>query len=530
MTRVLALCFLMMLQSPAGRGTIEGKVTIDGTDTPIPNAVVTLVTPGATARNPEAITDGSGRFSFHDLQAGSYFLVSRAEGYTRPYRSASTKDVTVKGDGPPANGDMTLARTASIRGRVTRGNQAPVASVAVAAIPALYVGSQQIWLSASSAYGSRGALTNSEGEYEIVDLPPMEYFIVAARPGTSWRPYGTYYPSSIHPSDAKSIIVKSGGEAVADIEWQDVPRYKVSGTVLPELSHDATTPLAALYIIYRDTRVRDDVPPDDIPSPSRISTGVPQTETNMPATFRGGQFEIRDVRPGSYDVIAVVGSGETRFSGSATVEVIDRDIEGVVVGTHPGVTVKANVPFSIMPIGTTPYLGSSMKMVDNYAEVGGQAVYSIRNVPEGTYAVLALGGVATDVQQNGRSIYDTGLVIGAAAPAPLEILTARVPGSLHGVVQSADRRAARYAWISLVPSPPHRTNPALYKTVRADANGRFEMTGLVPGDYKVFAFDEIPYNAAANPLFISRFESFGIGIRIGEGQNSQLSPPLVSMP
>lgn len=94
-------------------------------------------------------------------------------------------------------------------------------------------------------------------------------------------------------------------------------------------------------------------------------------------------------------------------------------------------------------------------------------------------------------------------------PAPLEIVISRSPGAVRGVVQSADPRAAQYAWVSVVPSAPHRDNLNLYKGVRADAQGRFSIAGIVPGQYKLFAFDGVPYFAGANPGFISRYEIFG---------------------
>jgi hypothetical protein len=532
---LISLLLFVGFQAPIGIGSVEGTVTLDGTATPIANVNVTLNDPTRAIREVQATTDEAGRFAFRNLAAGSYYLTTGAPGYVRPYNSASTKAIRVTADGV-TNGDLTLARTASIKGRVQRRDGSPVANAAVLAIPTTYVGNQA-WLGTSSTYGAPGARTNAQGEYEILNVNPMEYYVVAGEARAGWRPDGTYYPNAIHPSDAKSVIATTGASLVVDIEYQDVLRYKVSGKVLPELPPGVTSQVIALYLVHKDTRVRDDVPPNDISSPSRISSGVFQPDTNAITTFQNGlQFEMRDVRPGSYDLIAVMSAERVQggvqsypYMGYATVDVRNSDIDNVSVIVRPGVIVSGNAPFMLRPIGTTPHAGNLNRFADGISETRTAITYSMPNVPPGTYAVAVDREVVSDIRQNGQSIFDTGLVVGTSEPAPLDIIISRSPGSVRGMGQGPNSHTTQYAWVSVVPSPPHRENLILYRGVRADAQGRFNLPGITPGEYKIFTFCEIPYFAGTHPGFVSRYESFGVPITIKEGENLAVNPSVIPL-
>jgi 3D (Asp-Asp-Asp) domain-containing protein len=66
--------------------------------------------------------------------------------------------------------------------------------------------------------------------------------------------------------------------------------------------------------------------------------------------------------------------------------------------------------------------------------------------------------------------------------------------------------------------------------VRADSEGRFTIPSVVPGEYKVFVFDEIAYGAAVNPHFISRFESSGVPVTVKGGETVSVDPQIIPVP
>jgi hypothetical protein len=50
-----------------------------------------------------------------------------------------------------------------------------------------------------------------------------------------------------------------------------------------------------------------------------------------------------------------------------------------------------------------------------------------------------------------------------------------------------------------------------------DQSGRFSMKGIVPGDYKIFAFEELERGASLNPEFLQPFEDRSRTVHLREG-------------
>jgi hypothetical protein len=70
----------------------------------------------------------------------------------------------------------------------------------------------------------------------------------------------------------------------------------------------------------------------------------------------------------------------------------------------------------------------------------------------------------------------------------------------------------------------------LFKTTTADTMGHFSITGIAPGEYKLFAWEQIEESAYQDPEFLKPYESQGQAITIREGsrENAQLKVISVS--
>ena len=66
----------------------------------------------------------------------------------------------------------------------------------------------------------------------------------------------------------------------------------------------------------------------------------------------------------------------------------------------------------------------------------------------------------------------------------------------------------------LVPPASRRKNSLLYKTAVANEDGRFTMTGIAPGPYKIFAWESIPATAWLNADYISKYEELGRSLTV----------------
>ena len=66
----------------------------------------------------------------------------------------------------------------------------------------------------------------------------------------------------------------------------------------------------------------------------------------------------------------------------------------------------------------------------------------------------------------------------------------------------------------------------MYKTTSTDAEGRFEVKSLPPGDYKIFALEGFEKDAWFDPEFFKPYEERGLTIKVGEGRVFTLETPL----
>ena len=296
-------------------------------------------------------------------------------------------------------------------------------------------------------------------------------------------------------------------------------------------------------------------------------TGLPDTNAGVVTANADGTFEIRGVLPGSYDLIARLPSatgwgpqnGPDRAQspwafGRATVDVVAANVENVAISVHQGVDLKGRltVDGKTMPAAVKVMLQADdnalaytgfFQTIGNWAPfIESDGSFLMPMIPEGHYRVrvgltngptrvptpnaqgqlpptpmpVSANAYVADVTQGGRSVYDSGLIVTAEAPAPLEVVIRTDSGTVSGVVTGMDGKPVPYTAVVLVPDT-RRQNPNLYKTATSDLQGHFSMTRVAPGSYKAFAWMSLAAGAYENADFMSRYESRGIPVRVTNG-------------
>src|SRR6185295_15536122 len=90
---------------------------------------------------------------------------------------------------------------------------------------------------------------------------------------------------------------------------------------------------------------------------------------------------------------------------------------------------------------------------------------------------------------------------------PVEITLSSGAGKVEGSVENAIGGIPPRADVVLVPSIQRRKNIMYYDRATIDAKGRFSFSAIAPGEYKVFAFEQLADDAELNPQFLSRYET-----------------------
>ena len=83
----------------------------------------------------------------------------------------------------------------------------------------------------------------------------------------------------------------------------------------------------------------------------------------------------------------------------------------------------------------------------------------------------------------------------------------------------------------LVPQEKERRDrESFYMTAISDHAGHFTFKSLVPGDYKVFSWEDVPYGSWMDPDFLAPHESRGESVTIREGSPQSIQVTLITDP
>ena len=509
---------------PREKCAIAGTVVDAVTEQPLKGAEVRLRGIPAALQSAfpstSASTDASGRFVFEGLAAGRYFLLASHDGYVNNNRANADLrgKLLLLAPGQHVNDLVVrLLPNGTIAGHITNEMGKPLRGVSVEAMESSYPRGRRELHSVASAP------TNDAGEYRIGALVPGKYFVRAkppaslkAKPGSDKAYVPLYYPSANDQSRSVALVLRAG-EDLAGIDMNLAPVHTV-------------------YIQGRVINARTSLPSKEgsvtllsDQGETIFSTGSPSQNLYLGAQ---GTFEFQGVPPGSYVVVAERPSSPREpkpMWGRTAIEVGDANIEHVDVVVSPGVDVSGRVRvegktaadisalIGILELQEASALASITPDIDN-ASVKPDGTFIFREIPEGSYRInfqpipagfyLKSSGAA--------DVLETGITVGRGnSPPALELVLSPGAGRIDGSVESGDQSFPG-ALVVLVPEGKQRTQPNYYRQTAGDQMGRFAMRNVVPGDYTLFAWEQIERGAYFDPGFLGQYEDRGKAVHVEE--------------
>jgi len=522
--------------------TLEGVVRNAVTGEPLKKANITLMKmdprnpgfPSTTSTNPE------GKFAMKAIEPGQYRLSVERAGFVRTeYGSrpgvswgGGTTLTLAKGQ-KMGNVDFNMSPHGVITGRVLDEDGDPVMGAQVQLLRQRFFQGKKQMMPLNSAG------TNDLGEYRIFGIAPGKYYLSVTSRNTN--PYGgvdrsanaqpdegyapTYYPGTPDLAGAAPINVTLGRAIQGvDATLRRTRTYRVKGIVAgaPRVGNRG----GMLTIRSKDA--------------GAMMYGF---DRNM-GNFRGpdGEFELRDVRPGSYVVEAIYSDGPNQMMvGRTSVEVSDRDLENVTVHLGGGIEVRGNIRvdgqaqlnLAELRVFLEPKSRGFMTG-NNVARANEEGAFTIARAMPDFYYVRVHGAppeyylksvrlADTDVLEHGIDLEKTSSASG------LDIVMSAGAATVEGSVADEKGNPVKGAAVILQPKDAKPSMLSLLqKYVTSDQNGQFKIPGITPGAYRLISFAEVDLMEAQDPELFEQHASKAVTLDLKE--NAVEAKPLKAIP
>lgn len=483
------------------RGEIRGVVREPGLGgAPIAEAEITIDDYGPTQprfmpsppqRSFKTVTSATGSFAFAVDHAGYFGVHAKKDGFreagTTP--SAATRvHFTLSEAAPNREVTLFLSRPASVTGTVVDAETGkPLPDVKIAGGPVMYFAGRRILMQSSASTGADGRFTinGNPGDYvvQVGGQTPLkervrQSFTDEEAAGTDEDFERSFWPGGFGEEAASPLPVGSGATVdLGRIRVKKAPYYRARLRI-PKSNCNPGDALTVFLVT---------------PIP-QFGTNTVSLSENVPC---GIDLLVTGFAPGSYQL--VLGT-RTAPRGTAGVPVVitNRNVEATVTLSR-GMTVEGRIvsepggaPVDLTrisvwldPIGRIRY-GDSFRPATPAAD----GAFRAENVPEAPHRVNVTGvppsHYVKEIRHNGAVANGPVELDRPAVAHQLTIVLDDKPASILGTTKDGDRPVAQA--VVLAAKWPLPVND-IFVPLRAvaDDQGRFQLTGLAPGEYRIVA-------------------------------------------
>lgn len=468
-------------------------------------------------------TDQEGRFAFEELKPGDVAMFATKSGYfhSGPSWLRAARSVTLE-PGATRAVDVELSRGGVISGLVYTPKGRPFVGAQVT-LWRVEADAGTVRLARETQLGGTRGETNDLGEFRLFWLQPGSYYLrVTVLEGVSPKVRGgapglltAYYPGTVDPTRANPIDVVAGEETrVRTLTLVRQTIATVRGHVEFDPSAGDGGRLNNLLVRRRDNL-------------------HPEIESDSYAVPEPGAFELRDVVPGEYEIIARGENAEGPLVGYALVRAGFSDIDDLVVLMDRGIVLEGSVSVAgelAPPEGLRVVVSGLEHKSVALVEPGG--AFEVAGLVPGAYRLgiepLLAGFYVEDIRLGSQSALE-GFELDRTPPA-LEVVLGNNGGTIVGSVATGGAlENARYT-VVLIPDRERRGIHEHYRSVTTDSDGRFEVSSIAPGDYRILTWDSVHSIPYLDVESMRPFEELGLAVSVAPESIQELYLSLATGP
>ncbi len=478
-------------------------------------------------------TDTDGRYRFTALPAGSFRIrgekagfVPRIEDVRRAFEPAAAFDVNA---GQSVTVDLPMQPSAALEGRILKDNGDPAVNIVVSAVRMAYDEDGR------RPAAVRQARTDDLGRFRVHTLPPGEYQVDAApdpldaaqqvqTPGPRLpSPSRTYYPGTPRLDEARAVAVTEGQTASnLDFTLTSVTTSSIRGKVVTSDGTPAKGPAVRLQRV-----------------------GGPVGEVRCSTLIEANDFFCLNVPPGDYWLTGVARSApgaEQEFSVTRfTVE--GQDLTNVALATAKQPRVSGRVEGLANPSGLQVVAYDTAFAWPALPGDGPQK-WVAPVAADGTFTFAALPGprllrvdklpagvAVTSIFIGETPVTDTPVEVKAAdTPSSVRVVLTSETATIHGVVRDAAGKPVAGARVVVFGGDETAwgARSRVVKAVESGADGRYEVAGLLVGDYSIIALTFLENLAWSDAAVLRRLKTDALTLHVGAA--GTYTVPLVVKP
>ena len=489
---VIGLVGLAWAQDPL---VVEGTVVHALSGAPLRTVSVQIYGPAMPTA--VVVTDATGKFRFVGIKPGRYQLRAERIGFFADGAADPAVELTA-GSGARVS-PILLWPGGAISGTVTDEESEPIVGAQVTLSRRAYVGGHRQMVHVANT------ATDDRGQYRLFGLRQDRYYVRAAAPRTAGQALlypPTFYPAVTDVDKTAPLLLGAGQEQRGlNIALRPGTGYRLAGRVINGLTN---SPVTSLNI-------------------SINPRGIGATPSDMPVTIGvhdpGGKFAVNGIMPGQYDLMANLYYDKRTIQARMLVDV-RRDVEDVVLTLQPGVQIRGRIQVEGKGAVNPSTIRVAIESPEDVIGGGGAA----RVTTEGAFEIgpllpsrytANLYNLPAGAFLQAVTVGDREATLDLSGAAGLTVETVWVVSMKGGKVTG---KTAAGAVVALVPAADQPLRQSRYRAVEADSEGRYEVDGVGPGSYQVFAFNRVEPGAWMDDSFLAILVDGGVAVKVEENE------------